>query len=137
MQLQHDEVWRMQAQAQAQAQQQPPPRSAAGCVGGLQPISADEQRLQGGNGMAELRPDEAEQMRHRQSLFEQQQHHQHHQQTAAAQAQAQAQAAAQPVQQPAALQQVQVEAVPAGGVRIGAAAPPPEDLVDSGMDEMD
>ena len=37
----------------------------------------------------------------------------------------------------AALQQVQVEAVPAGGVRIGAAAPPPEDLVDSGMDEMD
>ena len=56
---------------------------------------------------------------------------------AQAQAQAQAQAAAQPVQQPAALQQVQVEAVPAGGVRIGAAAPPPEDLVDSGMDEMD
>ena len=35
------------------------------------------------------------------------------------------------------VQQVQVEAVPAGGVRIGAAAPPPEDLVDSGMDEMD
>ena len=40
------------------------------------------------------------------------------------------------MQQPVATQRVQVEAVPGGGVRVGA-APPPEDLVDSGMDEMD
>ena len=57
------------------AQQQPPPLPAAGCVGGLQSISAEEAaaRLQGGgNGMVELAPGEAE-MRHQQFLFEQQQ----------------------------------------------------------------